>query len=107
MGNQNSYRRRDPEPRSVGQPGNLCLGAPPIFDLTFGVQVALVAAIGAASLFAIGWYCGDRIDAIRMLIATRNAPPRPALAYRVRLSRRNLAQARPFMRLAGLQGPER
>ena len=25
MGNQNSYRRRDPEPRSVGQPGNLCL----------------------------------------------------------------------------------
>ena len=27
MGNQNSYRRRDPEPRSVGQPGNLCLGA--------------------------------------------------------------------------------
>jgi len=27
MGNQNSYRRRDPEPRSVGQPGNLCLAA--------------------------------------------------------------------------------
>jgi len=27
MGNQNSYRRRDPEPRSVGQPGNLCLGS--------------------------------------------------------------------------------
>src|SRR5258706_8113116 len=28
MGNQNSYRRRYPEPRSVGQPGNLCLGSP-------------------------------------------------------------------------------
>jgi ADP-ribosylglycohydrolase len=27
MGNQNSYRRRDPEPRSVGQPGNLCLAS--------------------------------------------------------------------------------
>ena len=25
MGNQNSYRRRDPEPRSVGQLWNLCL----------------------------------------------------------------------------------
>ncbi len=27
MGNQNSYRRRDPVPLSVGQPGNLCLVA--------------------------------------------------------------------------------
>jgi hypothetical protein len=26
MGNQNSYRRHDPGPRSVGQPVNLCLG---------------------------------------------------------------------------------
>jgi hypothetical protein len=34
----------------------MMLGVPPIFDLTFGVQVALLAAIGALSLFAIGWY---------------------------------------------------
>jgi hypothetical protein len=34
----------------------MILAAPPIFDLMFGVQVALVAAIGTVNLFVIGWY---------------------------------------------------
>src|SRR5882672_4467174 len=44
MGNQNSYRRHDPGPRSVGQPVNLCLETTP-----FPHYASLHADYGAGS----------------------------------------------------------